>query len=342
MARRQFYRDRRGNLCGVFLGIGVLINIGLCALAADTSHFLATKEELQNATDAGALAGAMDLMQHPQDAEKDARIIAAKNFADATSVDDSVSKANVAVNVTPATTSTAGKVHVHAEVTVRNIFAHLLGRHFDTITSDSVAGTRGKLVRANSGQVFPIAVGLEAGATDDDDLSKQSPLYTKQAGDYFKLYFNSTQKNAAFTSFTDGSKGAGWFKDAMVEAAGHQPHKDRVVPAVGVNDNILFTQGTGPYSELLGDPVYSYLIDRTIVLPVVRGEAPFTDPRAVIGFISLKVTSIQKNNNGEPKLIGGILVVAQPRGVSGKLSITPKKLEDAMNQLSAGPVQLID
>lgn len=341
MLKIRHNRNENGTLAGLIVASAVVINVCLCAIGVDTSHYLATKDELQNACDAGALAGAMDLMNNIGSAESDARTVAAKNFADATEVDDRVERVKVEVTVTPPEDGKGGFVHVHGQVTVRNIFAHMIGRHFDTIVTDSVAGTTGKLIRANSGQVFPIAVSLDAGSADEDG-TKQQPLYTKRPGDFFKLYFNTSEKNAAFTSFTDVEKSTPWLTDAMREAAGVPTKKDRHVPGVGVGDEIFFNNGSGPYHELARDPLYGAIANRVLIFPVVLGEAPFNHGRKVVSFVAMRPTTVQKSSNGEPKSLGGILVNAQPRGISGKLDIDgPTYLGDAIERLSPGPVQLI-
>lgn len=48
--------SKKGSLASVTLIIGVLVAFILGALGVDFMHMLAVKEELQNATDAGALA----------------------------------------------------------------------------------------------------------------------------------------------------------------------------------------------------------------------------------------------------------------------------------------------
>ena len=52
----------------VFVALIMVVLIGFIGMAVDVGHFYVVKSELQNAADAGALAGAANVTNHYQEA----------------------------------------------------------------------------------------------------------------------------------------------------------------------------------------------------------------------------------------------------------------------------------
>jgi Flp pilus assembly protein TadG len=85
MNRFRNHRCRRG-VAIVWVAITMLVLLGLVGLALDTARVLLVAHELQNAADAGALAGAEWVRSDPDQAMSAARTIAAANTAEGIAV----------------------------------------------------------------------------------------------------------------------------------------------------------------------------------------------------------------------------------------------------------------
>jgi Flp pilus assembly protein TadG len=62
-ARKSFFRDESGSVA-VYMGLALIVFLTLAALVIDVGHLLTVKNELQNAADACALAGARQLVPY--------------------------------------------------------------------------------------------------------------------------------------------------------------------------------------------------------------------------------------------------------------------------------------
>ncbi|HEY9871358.1 MAG TPA: pilus assembly protein TadG-related protein, partial [Candidatus Obscuribacterales bacterium] len=134
-------RTQAGQLSGLILLAVALIAALAGAFIVDSSHLHAVRKELQRATDAAALAGAIDLYRAPDDVERHALQTAAENKADGKPVSDESPGMDVNINVTPPGESEPGRVEVTAQATVSHSLMHILGRSYDTVTARSVAGS---------------------------------------------------------------------------------------------------------------------------------------------------------------------------------------------------------
>ncbi len=335
------YRNESGSLGALMLSALILIVVCIGALATDFAQMLAVKNQLQNAVDAGALAGGQDLWTDVAKAEANAYAVTAKNVADNRLVSNQSPGIQVQVAVTaPAAPATQGKGQVDGSVQVHNILGGILGRYYDVVTAHAVAGSVGKLQTLNADQAFPLAVSYDSVPANSGAVGL--PLSSLKIGDIMYLNFNTQKyKNAAWTSLTNPKTNPPYIDPAIDQAIGLKPVVPGYVPSVSIGDDINLTNGVIGEKDMAKSPRYQALIDPDLpplTLPVISGEPPFNQSKKVIGFISFKPTGvILGKGNGPVETLIGTLEKTQLRGVSGAGSQTA-----GVTQLLPGPIQLIE
>src|SRR3954469_18206515 len=88
--RSQERQDRKGVVV-VYAAFLMIVVFGFAAFAIDIGHMVLTRDELQTAADAAALAGAMQMKYGPTAVRTAAKDIASRNFRGKSSIviDDS-------------------------------------------------------------------------------------------------------------------------------------------------------------------------------------------------------------------------------------------------------------
>jgi Putative Flp pilus-assembly TadE/G-like len=115
----------------VIVAISLVVLLGMTALAIDLSSFYKAQRQAQTAADAGALAGAQDLVRSATSASGDATTLARQNYPGAT--------------VTADATSTVNQITVSVKGTTPTFFGKILGLGNETVGARAVAGpTTGK------------------------------------------------------------------------------------------------------------------------------------------------------------------------------------------------------
>ncbi len=340
-------RNARGSLGALLLASLLLITVALGALAVDFAHMLAVRNELQNATDAGALSGAQDLWTDVSSATSDAYTVTGYNRADGRIVANQSPGTAVNVTVTPPVGfSGPGTVQVDATMQTSNLFASFFGRPTETISVTSIAGTTGNLFQLYADQAFPLAVSLDAVPRSNN--VDGTPLNQCKIGDTVQFYINSQQvKNAAFTSFTVQPASASYIQSAVEQALGLAPVIPGFVPAIAIGDQINVNNGVIGQKKLAKGAELQALLDPSrpvLTVPVVTGDPALNQSRPVVGFVGLRVTGVTLGNGGGVvETITAVLERPQVKGMSGPpLDIAGGGLNGtALNNLVLGPVQLI-
>lgn len=331
----------------------VLVSFLFAAYAVDTTHMSVVQAELHNATDAAALAGAQDLWFDIDSAEAHARQIAALNLVDGRSLASSTPGTTLEVIVTPPNGNTPGSVRCNGQVQVFHMFAPLFGRRIDAISATSLAGTQGKMWILGGDQAFPIAVSLDA--VPQLNSGTGVALNTCKPGDTFTLYVGSQGvKNATFTSFTADPASAHYIGQAIDQGLGLAEEVPGLVPSIKLGDQINLNNGIIGQKKLADTPYMEALRGKILTLPVIMGEPPYNQSRAVVGFIGFKVTGVETNKTGKEtgkdkekeqivESITGVLCQPQLVGISGPIPTTGDRINDAaLERLELGPIQLIE
>lgn len=329
-------RTCRGSLAGVILACVALIVLMIGCLAGDFCHVLAVQNELQNAADAGALAGAQELWIDVAKCEPVARQISGANLADGRAVRDG-GDVTVTVRVDPPNPPASyGKVTVDATMQIRHIFAGVIGRWFDELKVHAAAGTTGKLYQVYADQMFPLAVEESRG-------NGGLPLATSQVGDVIQLTLNSQgNKNAGWTTLTKRPANARTAWDMIDQRLGLESEIPGFTPSVSIGDDIYLLNGIMASNRLTRGEYMSRLLDPQrppLILPVVGGDPAMNQTQKVTGFIALRPTNFVFHQSGaEIANVYGRIERLQINGMSGPAG--PSTLMSS--SLQPGPIQLIE
>lgn len=334
---------QKGEIEFPFLIVMVLVAIGLTSLVVDSACVTMVKAQLQNATDAGALAGAQDLWINIANAKPDAISWTGKNLANGNYVSTATPGVVVSANVTAPTTTTTGQVQVTASMPVKHVIASVFGLAPETITATSTAGTSGKLWLLNQNESFPVAVSLDA---VPQAKGVNGPAFnTYKLGDTATIYLQAQGvKNAAFTSLTVKTTTGQYIQSAVDQALGFAPKVAGFMPSVKIGDSINFNNGMVGERQLANQKYSAALKGLPyIVVPLVTGTSPFNKSAPIVGFAAMKVTDVVTNqSSGNVEQITGILVNAQVLGESGPIPLTGNPINDeAISRIELGPIQLI-
>lgn len=334
--------SRKGAIGSLLLLLGVFISLLLGSLAVDFMHMLAVKEELQNATDAGALAGARELWFHLENAHPYALQVTAQNRADGKFVSNDSEGTRVDCIVKEPQGNIPGEVQVEATMRIRHILAPIFLRGGDDIKVVSVAGTSGQLWLLNVNQAFPVAVSINAVPSEKTGINAK-PLSACSLGDEFTIYLGSQKvKNGCFTTF-DSSPSAHYINEAIGQALELREKIPGFVPAVQIGQQINLDNGISGQKKLADSPFLTALQNKgPFVLPVIEGDPAMNQSRPVIGFIGFKVLSVDVNGkSGIVESIRGQLVRPQVAGESGPIPLTGSPVNEAIARLNLGPIKLI-
>jgi Flp pilus assembly protein TadG len=266
---RRTSRNSRGSVASVIM-IGLLLVMFVAAsLSFDYAHGLLVREQLQNACDAGALAGALELAKptltagDTANAEKYAYDVSEKNTAD--NIPVSIKSPDTLVTVTMNSTTIPRTVTVTATRTTANIFARLIGFNTMPISATATAQAYKGIKQVKPGQLLPLAVSLDTipskGPQEGIALNTLTGPNTKQR---FNLVLNP-----------QNSKNASWLKNWNPN---QNPTLTFGVDSLNLNgvDNNMSMQYLKP--------------DTTIYIPLITGDPPFNQSRTIVGVIGFYIT----------------------------------------------------
>lgn len=336
-------RGTRGSVA-ILLPAAILVAvIGIGAFALDISHNVTVRSELQSATDAAALAGAMDLLKDEtkNNAENTAAQVAEANSADGKSISNSTDGCTLITEVSPWDNSTnSGTVQVDGTVTINNMFAKLFGHNTDQIQAHSVAQCWRSVTSIRPNEGFPLMVSL------DTTNGNPKPLFQMTVGDKFDVHINSQRyKNGAWTGFKNNNTNANWLTDAIDMILGFKPMVAGHISGAEVGDDLSLGNGVMAQKKLAEGAYEAALTDakRTIVVPVMLGDPPYNRQRDAVGFITLHVDRVTKNRSGgEVETLHTTIVKNMVKGEGGIPEFPgPPQQENGMQNISAGTVQLI-
>jgi len=191
--KRHGVRSSRGAIGYLLIGVAFMSCIGISALAVDFAHGVMARAQLQSACDAGALAGAQDLIgasgpltaTQVATSKSNARAVAAQNFADGGLVLATVDSPEPTYNLPPySATNPQYTVTVSATSTLNNCFARMFGYSSSPISAIARAGifpaSTSTDVYGDLSQVTaPIAVGININANNQVNLGRSLAQTTK-------------------------------------------------------------------------------------------------------------------------------------------------------------------
>lgn len=332
-------RRQSGVLALVLPAVILMVGAGLAALGTDIAHSVNCRSELQNATDAGALSGAQDLIipNNNSQAIADALQTAGQNSADGRLVSKDSANTSVSANIiNPVNPIIAGQCQCSATMRIDNIFAKMFGSYNQTVGTTSVATAYTSITGVDTGILFPLAVSI-------DTLNGHSvPLYQSKVGDTVTFNVNSSQvDNAAWTSFTKTNPNANWLSQAIDSALGID-YVAGLIPAVNIGDQISLINGVAGTKDLTNDPEHSALLAQQVCLPVIQGETAYNQSRPLIGWITVQITKVDKNmGKGKVLQFTCTIVKGIVQGVPGAITSTGNsQIDSSLTAFSPGTIQL--
>lgn len=337
------FRTQRGAIMGALMLLSALLCVCLLGmLAVDIGHNVTVRTELQSAADAAALAGAQDFITNTtwNQADNDALNTAAVNHADGKAVGNSTPNTLVTVQTeAPANAAAPGYCQVNTQMGINNLFAKLVGHYSDKVNTTATAVAYPSLKTVNPNVLFPLSVSI------DTLVGHTVPLYQNKIGDTVTFYINSQQNaNAAYTGFNVSNADANWINSAINQQLGLAPIQNGFIPAISEGQGISLLNGIGGTKSLASGPANQAITSgNTLILPLISGDPPYNQTRPVVGFIGLKVISIQRDQSGgKEDIITAKIVKAITKGIPAPVGTpTGKPQVDAgIQNLSAGKVAL--
>lgn len=339
-------RNEHGSMAAIMLSSVVLAGILIGSVAVDPYHMHAVRTQLQNATDAAALAGAQDLFTNPDQAETHALAIAGANAADGRNVSSTSAGTTVTVNVTTPGLITGGEVKVTASMRIKHLFAPVFGRSTDVITVSSTAGRSSTLQRVFGGQAtLPLAPSWSVPSDDGQSLSQ------KKVGDTINFTVDSNNyTNAGWTSLSQDVANANGVNGMISYVAGDNVHGNSgntsnwsPPPAAWVGEDIAMLNGnTGINLAKGSNGAGQALIGKTVILAVTDGTPPLNQTSTILGFIGFTINSITfsngNSNNGQVLTFRGTLTQTTALGTDMPGA---SQQPDGISKFSVGPVQLV-
>lgn len=267
----------------------LVVALAAAAFAFDYGHGLSVRRQLQNATDAAALAGAYELatdnltQTDKTNAEKYAYDIAAKNYADDVTVSNN---ATTTVSVSVNANNMPRTVTVTSTRTSANIFARLLGCNTIPVSTTSTASATQGLSQVKPNQLMPLAVSLDFRPTNgaQEGIALQDMVNNNRNGKFTIVLNPQNSKNGAWLKNWVGTQNQllTFGKDALIMNG----TKASLVQELSVGD--------------------------IINIPIITGPPPFNQERTIVGVIGFKISRIGFPHEIEGNLIDPTILRGTP------------------------------
>lgn len=285
---RKKVRNQEGAISAVLLIVLVLVVVVGAAFSFDYGNGLVVKENLQNATDAGALAGAIELARDPVQnddknrAESYAYSVAAMNKAGNEAVSSSTAGTSVNISMSPNTMPRT--LTLQATKTTGNIFARLIGWNSMPVSSRSTASVSHGISQVKPNQLMPIAVSLDFRPSKGAQKGKALQDVVGN-GQPFTMVLNP-----------QNSKNSTWLKNWT--------GKQNPLLTFGQDQLIL----NGVKASLVQDLSPGDKIN----VPIITGGPPFNQSRTIVGVIGFEVTKINFPLEIEGRIIDPLILEGIP------------------------------
>ena len=317
-------RREKGALGGLLFCAVLLSTLTIGAIALDFSHVLTVRSELQNATDAAALAGAQAFANgQEENAEANALTVAQNNTADGRALANESPETQIGVQLFPAASpGEANVVQVDAQMTIHHMLAPIIGRPTDTLAVRSRAGAYGLVQTLAPGQAFPVAVNPRAWPNGVG--GPQLPVNQLHANDPVTLVIRpngNPTRNAVWTPFHESSANTQDYRhliDQYLEIVPPDPNSGIPSLEAGV-DNINLDNGLNQGTDVDGAYAAGIKNKPFVIFPLVSTNN-YNQQTQVIGFITVKVTSIT-HTSGD-MTFSGTLTRNIVKGWAGQLPAT--------------------
>lgn len=314
-------RNQKG-LSGLWVIILLLIpaSVGIGAFAVDMMHLGTVKGALQKACDSAALAGAAEIQNADNPAglarvDQMARAVAKLNFVEGQPVQtDATTYTTVAVDPTVPNFPGGewGRVRVTSTKRVRNLFAQVFGRPYETLNCSAVAGPTYNLNTISAGRWFPLAVSWDqvnqdGKALKDMNLNDAFNLDGDKKGSYYvRNAWPIKRESPGSGSGKMKYKGSNFIKRTYLDPNQTAPLKR--------GDDVWISKQTETWNAFLNDPAVQTALNsgQILYMPVIKGPPKTGSGKnqgssgsggggakpTVVGFVAFKPDSLTFNGSG--------------------------------------------
>ena len=318
--------NERGGVILAFLGIALLVFMGLAVVAIDFGHLGLSTNEVQIVADTAATAGARSLMRNAQGATESpvavAQTVVAENHLDTGAATIAAGDVEVGTyDFTSRSFSPGGAspnaVRATGRATVSNMVAGIFGADTTDVERQAIAAYSGN----NSARpVCPITVGLcefsayqtSPNCSNLPDLS-QVPSPGDTSG-WTSLGASAASANQAIAYLPEACGGGG-----------------QTPPTVRVGDtiNVLNGQANSVLSTIQDCFNQGLLTECVIPIVDIPCGTNFNQPRPVVGFATFRVTGVNSMGNSMSIQMDGICMADEPGTPGGtNLGTLSMKLVD--------------
>lgn len=340
--RKVNRRNRKGLVGPVFCCLIMLIVIMLACLGVDIAHCVHVQAKLQAATDAGALAGVVEIAKNQPTAADSARAYEYAMTVTGSNEADNIYFKNdnpdTTVNVYVNTTATPKTVTVVAARRVNSVFASLLS-----------FGNNGTI---SFRPLRPDALFVQTAWASDAGGGASSWLGTKSTAAPFLIESVYPYQIVGMIPSLDvvptsgpaeGQKIANILNSTQPFHLAWNPQKDKNVGWVKAwlknNDTQVKIGETWRLQNgVVNSTLSSFHVGDTIGIPVTEGDVPMNDDRVILGIVTVDILAIDSNSM-TVKMHEPILF----HGVKGTPNVTTSTANKAfLQKWQPWTVQLID
>jgi Flp pilus assembly protein TadG len=312
---RSTHRNERGGAILGFMGIALLVFMGLAVVAIDFGHLGLSANEVQIVADTAASAGARALLRNDRDSAAEDPVAVAQSVVAQNHLDDgaaTIAASDVEIGTFDFTTrsfstggATPNAVRATGRATVANMVAGFFGNDTSDVSRQAIAAYGGN---STGKPVCPITIGLcefqkyqsSANCSDLPELS-QVPSPTDTSG-WTSLGSIAASASEAI-SYLPAACGGGGVPPPTVMTGG--------------TINVLNGQANSILKTIEDCWKAGLLSECVIPIVDVPCNTQFNQPRPVVGFATFKITGVKATGNSKGISMDGICTTEQPGAPGG-------------------------
>jgi hypothetical protein len=311
-------RDRaneRGGIILGFMGIALLVFMGLAVVAIDFGHLGLSTNEVQIVADTAATAGARSLMLNARNGTSENPVTVAQAVVGKNHVDDgaaSIAASDIELGTYNFTTrsftvggASPNAVHATGRATVPNMIAGIFGDHTSDVQRDAIAAYGGN---SSGHPVCPITIGLcEFQQYQTNSNCSQLPALTQVP---------SANDTSGFTSLGVASASASESISYLPAACGGGGKPPPAV-TVGSTINVLNGQATSILQTVKNCWQQGLLSECVVPIVNIPCNTQFNQARPVVAFATFKITGVTTSGSNKGISLKGVCKTNEPGAPGG-------------------------
>jgi Flp pilus assembly protein TadG len=308
-------KNERGGAVLGFMGIALLVFMGLAVVAIDFGHLGLSANEVQIVADTAATAGARALMRNDRDNAGENPVTVAQSVVAQNHLDDgpaSIAASDVELGTYDFTTrsfsaggANPNAVHATGRATVANMVAGFFGNDTSDVTREAIAAYGGN---STGKPVCPITVGLcEFQQYQSSSTCSNLPKLSQTP---------SPTDTSGWTSLGSVAASASEAISYLPAACGGGGQPPPTV-TVGSTINVLNGQANSILKTIEDCWKAGLLTECLIPIIDVPCNTQFNQARPVVAFATFKITAVKATGNNKGISMDGICTTDQPGAPGG-------------------------